>query len=152
MTLQVPHFQLSSSPTFVNFGQMSDFLKNRIIFEKNMKILVFSPQNSLKIQEGWLATNHNKIFQKSQFFNFYHFCSFFEKKPKISNLSRDKVPKFQNNVILNIKNALTGSKKIKTIEKKGTQRNPKWMLFNFEKIVRSKWPPHRCSRVKKYGY
>ena len=79
-----------------------------------MKTLLFSPQNSLKVQGGWFATNQNKIFQKKSIFQFLPFFFVFRKKPKISNLSRDKAPKFQNNVILNIKNALIGGKKVKT--------------------------------------
>ena len=114
MTLQVPHFQLSSSPTFVNFGQNDWFSEKRIYFWKNMKILLFSPQISLKVQEGWFATDQNNFLRKIQFFNFWQIFFVFRKQPKISNLSRDKAPKFQNNVILNIKNALTGGKKVKT--------------------------------------
>ena len=43
----------------------------------------------------------------SIFTNFFHFS----KNPKISNLSRDKAPEFQNNVIVDMKTALDGGKK-----------------------------------------
>ena len=133
MTLQVPHFQLSSSPTFVNFGQNDRFSEKQIYFRKNMKILLFSPQNSPKVQKGWFATDQNKIFQKKSFFQF---LLVYRKKPKISNLSRDKAPKFQNNVNLNIKNALIGGKKVKTqlLRRRGHRKMQKESYLTSKKL------------------
>ena len=51
MILQVPRFDLSSSPNFVNFEQNERFSEKRIWFWKN-KISLFSPQNQLETQEG----------------------------------------------------------------------------------------------------
>ena len=137
MGLQVPHFQLSSSPTFVNFGQNDRFSEKQIYFWKNMKTLLFSPQNSLKVQGGWFATDQNKNFQKKSIFQFLpNFFFVFRKKPKISNLSRDKAPKFQNNVILNIKNALIGGKKVKTqlLRRRGHRKIQKESYLTSKKL------------------
>ena len=114
MTLQVPHFQLSSSPTFVNFGQNERFSEKQIYFWKKWTFHYFRPKIHSKYKKGSLQLIMWKKFRKSQFFNFCQFFFIFSKKPKISNLSRDKAPKFQNYVIADMKTALHGGKKVKT--------------------------------------
>ena len=55
-----------------------------------------------------------KVQKKSAFHFFANFFFIFSKNRKISNLSRDKAPEFQNNVIVDMKIALDGGKKVKT--------------------------------------
>ena len=93
---------------------MGDFLKNGFIFEKNITHRYFCLQIHLKHKKGSLQLIMWKKNRESQFFNFCQFFFIFSKKPKISNLSRDKAPKFQNYVIADMKTALHGGKKVKT--------------------------------------
>ena len=106
-----------------------------------MKILIFLPQNSLKIQEWWFATDQDKKFRKSQFFKFCQF--FFFVLPKISILSRVQAPKFQNNVILDMKNALIGGKKVKTqlLRRRGHRKIQKENYLTSKKLQGQNDPP-----------
>ena len=52
-----------------------------------------------------------KKIQKS---DFCQILIIFSKNLKITNLSRDKAPEFQNNVIVDMKTALDGGEKVKT--------------------------------------
>ena len=65
--------------------------------------------------------------------------TFFQKKPKISNLPRDKALEFQNNMPEGMKTALHGGKKVKTqlFRRRGTEKT-KRKLSDFEEIVGSK--------------
>ena len=90
-----------------------------------------------------------KIQKKSalQFLPIFAFF-FFSKKPKISNLSGDKAPKFQNNVIVNMKTALDGGKKVKTqlFRRRGHRKIPKESYLT-SKNCRVRMTPFRHSRV-----
>ena len=122
MILQVPHFQLNSSSVFVNFGQNERFSEKQIYFWKKLKISLFSPQNHSKYEKGSLQL---LMWKKSEKVNSSIFAIFFifSKNQKISNLSRDKAPEFQNNVIVDMKTALDGGKKVKLsyLEEGGTE-------------------------------
>ena len=115
MILQVPHFQLSSSSVFVNFGQNERFTEEQIYFwRKNENFIIFAPkstQNTRRVVCNYSCETTSEKVSSSIFDNSF---SFFSKNPKISNLSRDKAPEFQNNVIVNMKTALDGCKKVKT--------------------------------------
>ena len=136
MSLQVPHFQWVHHPLSSILVKMTDFLKNRFIFEKIWRFCYFRPKIHSKYKKGGLQLIRTKFFRKSQFFNFWQFFSVFRKKPKISNLSRDKAPKFQNNVILNIKNALIGGKKVKTqlLRRRGHRKMQKESYLTSKKL------------------
>ena len=142
MILQVTHFQLSSSPVFVNFGQNERFSEKQIYFwKKNENFIIFAPkstQNTRRVVCNYSCEKNSEKVSSSIFANFFFHIS---KNPKISNLSRDKTPEFQNNVIVDMKTALDGGKKVKTQLFIRRGHNPKRMLFDFEKIVGSKWPP-----------
>ena len=55
-----------------------------------------------------------KKIQKKSDFRFLPIFYYFSKSPKISNLSRDKATEFQINVIVDMKTALDGGKKVET--------------------------------------
>ena len=90
---------------------MGDFLKNGFIFEKNRTHHYFCPKIHLKHKKDSLQLIMWKKVQKKSVFQFLPIFFNFSKKPKISNLSRDKAPKFQNYVIADMKTALHGGKK-----------------------------------------
>ena len=90
---------------------MCDFQKNRFIFEKNEHLIIFtkkSTKNTRRVVCNYLCEKNSEKVSSSIFANFF---SFFSKNPKISNLSRDKAPEFQTNVIVDMKTALDGGKK-----------------------------------------
>ena len=92
---------------------MSDFQKNRFIFEKKWTFHYFRPKFLSKYEKGSLQILMWKKF-RSPIFDFCQILIIFSKNPKISNLSRDKATEFQNNVIVDMKTALDGGKKVKT--------------------------------------
>ena len=71
------------------------------------------------------------------------FFSFFRKNPKISNLSRDKAPEFQNNVIVDMKTALDGGKKVKTqlFRRRGHRKIQKETYLTSKKLYCQNDPP-----------
>ena len=82
MILQVPHFQFSSSPVFVNFRQNDRFSNNRFIFEKKT-CHYFRPQIHSNYEKDNFATTHVKKSEKVSFSIFANFFfHFFEKKTK----------------------------------------------------------------------
>ena len=151
MILQVSHFQLSSSSVFVNFGQNERFSEKHFFFLKKINISLFSPQNPLKIREGQFATTHVKKIQKKSALRFLlFFFHFFKKKQKISNLSRDKAPEFQNNVIVDMKTALDCGKKVKTqlFRRRRLKKIQKESYLISKKLQGQNDPPLRHPRVK----
>ena len=62
-----------------------------------MSISLYCPKIHSEYKKGSLQLIMLKKFRKSQLSNFCHYFIFY-KKPKISNLSHDKAPEFQNSV------------------------------------------------------
>ena len=113
MLLQVPHFKLSSSHVFVNFGQNERFSEKQIYFWKKW-IFYYFPQKSTENMRMLVCNYSCEKNQKKSAFRFLPIFFIFSKNPKISNLSRVKAPELQNNVIVDMKTALDGGKKVKT--------------------------------------
>ena len=115
MILQVPHFNWVHHPFSSTLDKMSDFQKKQIYFwKKNENFIIFAPkstQNTRRVVCNYSCEKNSEKVSSSIFANFF---SFFSKIPKISNLSRDKAPEFQNNVIVDMKTVLDGGKKVKT--------------------------------------
>ena len=130
MILQLPRFQLISSPILVNFGQNERFSEKLIYFWKN-KHLITSPQYLLKQQVGCVATNQMKKNQKSYRFNLWHFFRF-SKKTKISNLLRDKVPEFQKLKTWNLQCMVVKGWKLSYLEEGVTKKLKK-------KVIQLRW-------------
>ena len=88
---------------------MSDFQKKQIYFwKKNENFIIFAPKSTQNTSCNYSCEKNSEKVSSSIFANFFFF---FSKNPKISNLSRDKAPEFQNNVIVDMKTALDGGKK-----------------------------------------
>ena len=66
-----------------------------------------STQNTRSVIGNYSCEKNSEKVSSSIFANFFHFS----KNPKISDVSRDSTPEFQNNVILDMKTALDGGKK-----------------------------------------
>ena len=115
---------------------MGDFLKNGFIFEKNRTHRYFRPKIHLKHKKGSLQLIMWKKIQKKSVFQFLPFFFIFSKKPKISNLSCDKAPKFQNDVIADMKTALHGGKKVKLsyIEEGGSKKYKEKSYWTSKKL------------------
>ena len=130
MTLPVPHFQLSSSPTFVNFGQNERFSEETNLFLKKYEhfniFLLKSTQNTRRV----VSTNRNKNRGKSQIFNFWKFFSFFKKIQKSS--------------IRHVTRPLNGGKKVKPqlLRRRRAQKKIQNESYLTSKNCRFKMTPH----------
>ena len=112
---------------------MSDFEKNRFIFEKNEHFIIFPQKIHLKYEKGSLQLLVWKKFRKSQLFDFCQYFFIFSKNQKISNLSRDKAPEFQNNVIVDMKTALDGGKTL-LFRRRGHRKIQKESYLTLKKL------------------
>ena len=118
------HLDNSTSASFsidfiIHFRQLwtkwAIFWKTDLFLKKKRTHRYFRPKIHLIYKKGSLQLIMWKKNQKKSVFQFLPIFFFiFSKKPKISNLSRDKAPKFQNYVIADMKTALHGGKKVKT--------------------------------------
>ena len=88
---------------------------------------------ALNLNEFWLFPGYQ---------SYWVLFFIFLKNPKISNLSRDKAPEFQNNVIVDMKTALDGGKKEKTqlFRRRGHRKIKKNVIW-LRKICRVKMTP-----------
>ena len=124
------------------------FSEKKIYFEKNENFIIFAPkstQNTRRVVCNYACEKDSEKVSSSIFDIFF----IVSKNPKISNLSRDKAPEFQNNVIVNMKTALDGGKKIKTqLFRRRRHRKIQKESYSTSKNCRVKMtPPLRHSRV-----
>ena len=65
MILQVPHFQLSSSPVFVNSGQNERFSEKTDLFlKKNENFIIFAPKSTENTRRVVCNYSHEKNSEK----------------------------------------------------------------------------------------
>ena len=91
--------------------------------------------------------------QKKSALPFLPIFFIFSKNPKISNLSRDKAPEFQNYVIEDMKTSLDGCKKVKTqlFRRRGRRKIQKESYLTSKNCRVKMTHPLRRSRVNIWG-
>ena len=106
-----------------------------IFRKKNEHFIVFPPKSTKNTRRVVYNYSCQKN-QKKSALRFLLIFDIFSKNPKISNLSRDKTPEFQNNVIVDMKTALDGGKKVKTqlLRRRGHRKIQKESYLTSKKL------------------
>ena len=104
--------------------------------KKIENFIIFAPKSTQITKRVVCNYSCEKNSEKVNSSIFANFFFIFSKNPKISNLSRDKAPEFQNNVVVVMKTALDGGKKVKTqlFRRRGHREIPKESYLTSKKL------------------